>query len=71
MTERENSLKTFSVSGQYDIEHLQTFRCDDSDGKIWMHIIKGSSNFTFEEATEIHEKLGRLIASAKRRAGKD
>jgi len=54
---------------KFDVEYKAGYRfhADLTDNGIWLLIHTGSSCYDLDKATEIHQKLGQLIATAKRR----
>ena len=62
---RRNSedLKEFEVKGCFKFKGTVT-----DDDEIWLYINTGSSVYNLDQVTEIHQKLGQIIAFAKRKA---
>lgn len=62
------NLREFEVSGLYDGVDGKTFRCNynPTNGELWMIIQSSSSYFPLDKAQEIQQKLGQVIATAKR-----
>jgi hypothetical protein len=61
-------LTKFEVSGQYDTEEEKTVKAKIGlESRIWLHISTNSSYFNIDTATELHQKLGQLIATARRK----
>ena len=60
-------LKEFEVSGQYDKDDHKTLICKQNNyDDINIYIHTSSSNFTIDQAIEIHKKLGQVIATKQR-----
>jgi len=67
MKRNQADLKEFEISGQYDKTDHKTLICRQSNNDmINIYIHTGSSNFTLDQAIEIYQKLGQVIATKQR-----